>query len=158
MPHQDYLFWGKNILPDQIFGVWIALEDINPFSSPLYLVRHSHLNLTNPFFNYSDISCPAYRSELVEYMKLNDVDILAPKLKAGDCILWDSRLIHGALQSQDFSLTRKSLTSHYTCSKTARLFAPTLKRLLKSNFIHRSASNVCIPVHSTRIFDLHRKN
>jgi phytanoyl-CoA hydroxylase len=154
MPHQDYLFWGRDILPGQIYGAWFALEDINPFSSPLYLVTNSHMRLTNQLYNHSDISSYEYRRDLVEYMKLNDTDIVAPRLSAGDCLLWDSRLIHGALQLQNPSLSRKSLTAHFKCSKHSYFYDYCFKRLIKSCLTFSSSMKVRVPCHITRILQL----
>lgn len=151
LPHQDYLFWGPHILPGQIYGAWIALEDINPKASPLYVVSKSHIDLTTPSFTYADIGEPGYRIQLVDHMKLNDDLIISPRLKAGDCLLWDSRLIHGALHLQAEHLTRKSLTAHYMSGFYTRSILALLSQWLRLNVISKSKMNVRFPQHLTRL-------
>jgi phytanoyl-CoA hydroxylase len=47
------------------------------------------------------------------YVDSHEEDIVAPAMKKGDVLFWNSRLIHGALPTRDPSFSRKSLTAHY---------------------------------------------
>jgi phytanoyl-CoA hydroxylase len=156
LPHQDYLFWGPHILPGEVLGCWFALEDIDELACPLYVLTGSHLSLSNSIFEFSDISSISYRSSLAEHIRKNERTIVAPLLKAGDCLIWDSRLVHGALYSENPVLTRNSLTahfggfslSHYLSSNSFRTITRRLKRLT----VFLSSNKVETLCHSSHVF------
>ena len=119
-PHQDCIFFNSYLSLFDLLGVWIALEDIPAGASPLYLQRYSHTNLAEFAKKHESIS-PEYTSELAENLLNNKNQIIAPSLQAGDCIIWDSRTVHGSLLRTDLEATRLSITAHFEPERTSFL-------------------------------------
>ena len=115
-PHQDCVFFNPNAKLFEILGIWIALEDISPDSSPLYVQRYSHTKLKEQTNNLHSMN-----SDYVDFLERklleNPSNVVAPLLKAGDCILWDSRTVHGSLMKINPQLSRLSITAHFTRSE-----------------------------------------
>ena len=119
-PHQDCIFFNSHLNLLDLLGVWIALEDIPAGASPLYLQRYSHINLASFAKKHETIS-PQYTSELADNLLSNKNQIVAPSLQAGDCIIWDSRTVHGSLVRTDPKATRLSITAHFEPERTSFL-------------------------------------
>lgn len=112
LPHQDCVFFNPKSKLCEIFGVWIALEDIRPESSPLYVQRYSHVDLQDETKSMSAITTK-YREYFREKLLNRQNQIVAPLLRAGDCIIWDSRTVHGSLVKTNPSYSRLSITAHF---------------------------------------------
>ena len=119
-PHQDCVFFNSHLSLLDLLGVWIALEDIPAGASPLYLQRYSHINLAEFAKKHESISLE-YTSELADNLLSNKNQIVAPSLNAGDCIIWDSRTVHGSLVRTDPEATRLSITAHFEPDRTSFL-------------------------------------
>jgi phytanoyl-CoA hydroxylase len=48
-----------------------------------------------------------------EHLDAHQDTIHAPALKKGDVLFWNSRTVHGSLETTDERYSRKSLTAHY---------------------------------------------
>mgnify|MGYP001471450625 CR=1 FL=1 len=117
-PHQDCVFFNPAIGLLELLGVWIALEDIDSQASPLYVQRGSHIYLRRQTKEFKSIT-PHYRNFFRENLKSNLNDIAIPMLKAGDCIIWDARTVHGSLIKTDPTASRLSITAHFTGRDTS---------------------------------------
>ena len=115
-PHQDCIFFNSELGLLDLLGVWIALEDIPPGASPLYLQRNSHTELVRFAKQHYSIT-PEYTSMITEYLFNKREFIVAPHLQAGDCIIWDSRTVHGSLLRTNPNATRLSITAHFEPEK-----------------------------------------
>jgi len=92
-----------------LVGVWVALEDISPYSGPFRVYPKSHVSI-NPYeldkLNHEDFK------KRINIFK-NNFDVKELHLKKGSVVIWDSRLIHGASKIKNHNFSRKSLTGHY---------------------------------------------
>lgn len=115
--HQDWYYLDS--LPNgHLLAGWFALEDIREEAGRFFVVPKSHLvdfDLTED----EKISNAPYQKKLKEYMAQHKDEIKAPALKKGDILFWNSRTIHGALETQNHDYSRKSLTCHYLPSHYA---------------------------------------
>lgn len=151
--HSDEFHFGS--LPHKyLTGVWIALEDIDANAGPLSLAKGSH---KLPIFSFEKIGVDIPKSES-EFKKLytlyeewakeaiecNSLEIVTPKLKKGDCLIWTSNLLHGSYAIKDHSLSRKSLVVHFHYSACKKIFYPSYSNLEKAKFIPRSLEDLNI--------------
>jgi len=111
--HQDTYYLDSEIIGSMIAG-WIALEDINadagrffvcPSSNKLDLIKQVKTN--NYAYNHDN-----YIQEVVSLIKEKNLKIIAPYLEKGDILFWNSKTIHGSLDSQSKSNSRSSITFH----------------------------------------------
>jgi hypothetical protein len=105
-----------------LIAAWVALEDIQPDSGPLFYYPGSHrlpYLLNDEFENYSSrlsLGNKKYRdyedmtAQIIETQRLKP-EIFLPR--KGDVLIWHANLIHGGLPVKDASLTRKSMVIHY---------------------------------------------
>lgn len=112
IPHQDCVFFNPNSGILEIIGIWIALEDISPEASPLYLQRYSHINLRHKT-KYMTTLNSEYLGFFKDNLTKNQHNIVSPRLQAGDCVLWDSRTTHGSLLKTNEEYSRLSITAHF---------------------------------------------
>lgn len=109
-PHQDW--WYPDTVPNgNLIAAWIALEDIDERAGVFYVMRDSQgVNL------HHDIETLTHREWLarVATWEAEHEDLrVAPELKKGDVLFWNSSTIHGSLQTRDGRFSRKSATAHY---------------------------------------------
>jgi ectoine hydroxylase-related dioxygenase (phytanoyl-CoA dioxygenase family) len=128
-------------------GVWIALEDINEDSGPLFYIPGSH---KWPFFHPEDIIS---KYPEIKYLRKNYKNASAEEklvivanignlwtkaleaqevkfnkkrecfnLKAGDVVIWHSLLAHGGSPVKNKSLSRKSVVFHFI-GKNTKLYS-----------------------------------
>ncbi|MFN0042763.1 MAG: phytanoyl-CoA dioxygenase family protein [Alphaproteobacteria bacterium] len=111
--HQDSYYLDSETI-GEMSAAWIALENITaragrffvcPKSHKIQLENHSLSN--NIAENHED-----YISSVVKKIKDEKLPIRAPILNQGDVLLWNSRTIHGSLDSQDAKKSRSSMTCH----------------------------------------------
>jgi ectoine hydroxylase-related dioxygenase (phytanoyl-CoA dioxygenase family) len=145
--HSDEFHYGT--IPHRyLTGVWVALEDINPDSGPLSLVKGSN---KLPIFSLEKIGVksPKNEKEQKEIYTIyedwvrnaviaNNLEIVTPILKKGECIIWLSNTLHGAFKIKDKSLSRKSVAIHFHYSKCKKIFYPSYSNLEKGRIIERS--------------------
>ena len=154
--HSDEFHFGS--VPHRyLSGCWIALEDIHEDSGPLSIVVGSH---KLPIFSFESIGLEIPKNEkdfkrcytiyeewVKEIIKAYDFEIVTPKLKKGQCIVWLSNTLHGAFKINNSLLTRKSLVVHYHYDKCEMLFYPNYSDLLKGKFIKRPRNGIDIRYH-----------
>lgn len=121
--HSDYVHFGT--IPElRLAGTWVALEDIDPRSGPLALVPKSHklaifdyqINLgLPPAKGVAEIkrNYLLYEAWVRSEVAKQGLEIVTPKMKKGDCIIWDANLLHGSPECIDNTITRKSQVTHW---------------------------------------------
>lgn len=110
-PHQDC--WYLDTVPNRnLVAAWIALEDIHEEAGRFYVIPKS-FEIDFREKNKNSLSVSEWCSRIRSYYKNNSHLVVAPALKKGDVIFWNSWTVHGALKTQDASKSRKSLTAHF---------------------------------------------
>ena len=109
-PHQDW--WYPDTVPNgNLIAAWIALEDIDERAGAFYVMRDSQsVNL------HHDLKTLTHREWLARVAKWeaeHENLRVAPALKKGDVLFWNSSTIHGSLPTRDGRYSRKSATAHY---------------------------------------------
>ena len=105
--HQDT--WYLDTHSRSLVGVWIALEDISKDCGPFCLYSNTSDEIHEvDKFNFEDIESDSNFTERIP--RPVRFDFYAKK---GDILIWNSKVIHGALRPVRDDFTRKSLTSHY---------------------------------------------
>jgi phytanoyl-CoA hydroxylase len=111
-PHQDWVYLDSDP-PGRLTAAWIALEDIRPGATRFFVVPGSQ-RFDRQFpedwiwgsTRYTDAIAAAIESEFGGKRH-------APRMRAGDVLLWNSRTIHGSARGTDPARSRLSLTAHY---------------------------------------------
>ena len=117
--HSDHVHF--NSLPQRFMaGVWVALEDVDGENGPLFYYPGSH---KWPFLNnmlidvqirsHKDARYHKYLDTFKGYADLYDVSPKEVHLKAGQCIIWSSNLVHGGSKQNDLGRSRWSQVTHY---------------------------------------------
>lgn len=108
----------------QFFGVWTALQDIDPRSGPLSYVPGSHRFQIDQWALYNNAldrlngdSAAAEREALHEYQRIiAEVGCKSEVKKAilgkGDVAIWHPQLVHGGSSATEPTLTRHSMVAH----------------------------------------------
>lgn len=105
--HQDT--WYLDTHSRSLVGVWIALEDISKDCGPFCLYINSSEKIHDvDEFNFENIESDTNFTKRSPSPKRYDFHA-----KKGDILIWNSKVIHGALRPLQPDSTRKSLTSHY---------------------------------------------
>lgn len=151
--HSDEFHFGS-IPHGYLTGVWLALEDIHPDSGPLSIVEKSH---KLPLFSFEMIGLdvPKSKNQLKEFNAVyedwvrqiiidNDLKVLTPKLKKGECLIWLSNTLHGSFEITNKELTRKSLVTHFHYEACEQIFFPSYSNIEKGNYIPRSLNGLDI--------------
>ncbi|MDN5872364.1 MAG: phytanoyl-CoA dioxygenase family protein [Nitrococcus sp.] len=122
VPHKDC--WYLDTIPSgNLTAAWIALEDIDERAGRFFVMTET---MQEDFLKgEKDLSHSAWLQRIKVYFDEHQDKVIAPALKKGDIIFWNSKTIHGALPTQDRRFSRKSLTAHYIPSqfKFGNLFA-----------------------------------
>ena len=111
--HQDSYYLDDEDTGSMLAG-WIALENIKADAGRFFVCPKSHL-FDYAKMNLSNIittSHQDYIQTIVDIIKDNNYEVKAPKLDKGDILIWNSLTIHGALDSQNTSKSRSSITFH----------------------------------------------
>jgi hypothetical protein len=74
----------------------------------------------------------------------NNLKIVTPKLKKGQCLVWLSNVLHGSYEIKDRSLSRKSLVVHYHYEACKKIFFPSYSNLEKKRFVPRQLNDLDI--------------
>jgi len=117
--HQDYAYVVPSV-PSHLAASWIALEDINPDSGPLFYYEGSHRIPIFDFGNGSFLNDQSTKtnSDFVHHIK-TQVEKMGLKRKVleigkGDVLVWHAALAHGGELIKSPELTRQALVTHYT--------------------------------------------
>lgn len=54
-----------------------------------------------------------YKEHVLDLVKTHGLDLVAPVLRKGDVLFWNSRTIHGSLPTTAPGKSRRSLTAHF---------------------------------------------
>ena len=148
--HSDYVHFGSK--PElYLAGAWVALEDIDPDSGPLGVVKKSH---KSPIVLFEDIGFDkfpknlkevkdfytAYENYLVEYMSDNNLSPEFPILKRGQCLIWQANLFHGACKINNSEITRWSQVTHYHFDKCSFFYNPNFSSRKKNIYSKRDVN------------------
>lgn len=111
--HQDTYYLDSET-SGRMAGAWIALEPIAAEAGRFFVCPHSHqleLDRHSVENNMAD-NHEVYISSVVEKIRHRGLAIRAPRLEMGDVLFWNSKTIHGSLDSQHASSARSSVTCH----------------------------------------------
>ena len=111
--HQDTYYLDSEEIGLMTAG-WLALEEIKADAGRFFICPESHkidLGKQNSNNNIVD-NHNAYIQEVVSIIKSKKMPIKAPYLNVGDILFWNSRTIHGSLDSQSKNFSRSSITIH----------------------------------------------
>jgi phytanoyl-CoA hydroxylase len=107
-PHQDW--WYLDTVPSgQLLGAWIALEDIHEDAGRFYVMPGTQ----NVKMHEDNLPHSEWLVRMRRFVDRHPEKMQAPALKKGDVLFWNSRTIHGALDTRDLRHSRKSLTAHF---------------------------------------------
>jgi ectoine hydroxylase len=105
-----------------LIAVWIALEDIDQDSGPLFYFPGSHklpYLLNDDFENYSTKlmlgkkEYTDYEDMIEEVLSRSSFEKKVFLPKKGDVLIWHANLVHGGVPVANNDLTRKSMVIHY---------------------------------------------
>ena len=105
-----------------LMAAWIALEDIDPNSGPLFYYPGSHKlpYLLNEDFNAGSSrwrlgarDYDVYEDRMAALVQESGIEPQVFLPKKGDVLLWHANLVHGGMPVQDAGKTRKSMVIHY---------------------------------------------
>ena len=111
--HQDTYYLDSEKIGKMTAG-WIALEDIKADAGRFFICPESHkidLDKQNMKNNYAS-NHEKYIQEVVSIINSKNMSIKAPYMSAGDILFWNSKTIHGSLDSQSKTHSRSSITIH----------------------------------------------
>ncbi len=112
--HQDTYYLDSEHVGGMWAG-WIALEDIQAGAGRFFICPGSHripiaqqdsaINVVDHNQDYIDL--------VVQAIRTHQIAVSAPCLRTGDLLIWNSRTIHGSLQSSSGNSSRRSsITFH----------------------------------------------
>tara|TARA_Y100000996_G_scaffold338833_1_gene275684 strand:- start:547 stop:1548 length:1002 start_codon:yes stop_codon:yes gene_type:complete len=141
--HQDtYYLDSENI--GNLTAAWIALEEIKAEAGRFFVCSGSHKIDIIKLQNYNQVLSKhdLYIDELVSICKENNFTFKAPYLDKGDVLFWNSKTLHGSLNSQSKTNSRSSITLHAIPEKDKFLhwhkhFIETPVDDLEESFIYR---------------------
>lgn len=103
---------------------WFALEDIDAGAGRFYVARRSHRALA-PLRNEGEFNVALnhdrYKAAVVRAVQDAGLDCVAPCLRKGDVLLWNSLVVHGSLEASRPGVSRASLTAHYLAESAEML-------------------------------------
>jgi phytanoyl-CoA hydroxylase len=111
--HQDTYYLDSEKIGMMTAG-WLALEEIQVDAGRFFICPESHkidLGKHDTSHNIAD-NHDKYIQQVVSIIKSKNMPIKAPYMDAGDVLFWNSRTIHGSLDSQSANFSRSSITMH----------------------------------------------
>jgi len=111
--HQDTYYLDSEKIGTMTAG-WLALEEIKADAGRFFICPNSHkidLGKQNSSNNIAE-NHDKYIAEVVSIIRSKNMPIKAPYMDAGDILFWNSRTIHGSLDSQNENFSRSSITMH----------------------------------------------
>lgn len=114
--HVDALYMTPRT-PGRLLAVWIALEDVQDDAGPLRLYPGSHLIPPYEFTGGGRQAAPAemvrWSAWIHDALKERGIAPVTVAASAGDVIIWNGDLLHGAEAIGSMTPTRRSLVAHY---------------------------------------------
>ena len=148
--HQDTYYLDSENLGEMIAG-WFAIEDIAPGAGRFFVYPKSHLLLAEKnageigvAFNHQN-----YKSYIVDLIAQKKLTIAAPALQKGDVLFWNSRTIHGSLETKQPEFSRSSLTAHFIPDSSR--FLQFQSRIKKLNLSQYNQMNVHSPKNADKL-------
>ena len=120
--HQDtYYLEGDKI--GNLTAAWIALEEIKADAGRFFVCSGSHKIKMEELKYYDQIlsNHDLYVDEFISICKKNNFSFKAPYLDKGDVLFWNSKTLHGSLNSHSKYHSRSSITLH-AIPKSERFF------------------------------------
>ena len=109
--HQD-CYYLESLPIGNMTAAWIALEDIDEKAGRFYVIPKSQKRFI--FLSQKEINDPSlYEKKIEKIIKKEKLKIIAPRLKKGSVLFWNSGTIHGSLKTKNDFYSRKSLTCHF---------------------------------------------
>ena len=111
--HQDTYYLDSEKIGMMSAG-WLALEEIKADAGRFFICSKSHKtdvikqDVANNVVDYHK----EYVLKIVSLIKSKNLVVKAPYMDVGDFLLWNSRTIHGSLNSQSNKFSRSSITMH----------------------------------------------
>lgn len=111
--HQDSYYLDSECVGQMVAG-WIAIEDIHPRAGRFFVCPGSQRMMLDDHGVLNNMAehHDTYINSVVDNIRRNRLEIRAPVMDKGDVLFWNSRTIHGSLDSQDASHSRSSITCH----------------------------------------------
>lgn len=120
--HQDTYYLDSSEL-GRMTAAWVAVEDIQPGAGRFYIYPGSHkIDISKNggdfdiAFNHS-----RYKQLVLEIINKYQLECRAPALGKGDVLFWNSKTIHGSLETSQPQYSRSSFTAHYIPASTQHL-------------------------------------
>jgi phytanoyl-CoA hydroxylase len=150
--HQDTYYLDSEKL-GLMAGVWIALEDIAPGAGRFFIYPRSHL--IELALNRGSMSIASnhagYKKLVIDIIRENGLECRAPALRKGDVLFWNSKTIHGSMETTQPEHSRSSVTAHYIPRSTRFLQYQTRIKPLSLSTINgmqvHTPKDMASPVH-----------
>ncbi|MBM3601801.1 MAG: phytanoyl-CoA dioxygenase family protein [Alphaproteobacteria bacterium] len=112
--HQDTYYLDAEKI-GRMAAAWIAVEDINPGAGRFYVYPRSHLIDIARNGGDFDIAFhhDRYKSLVLDLIDRFKLECRAPALAKGDVLFWNSKTIHGSLETRQPEHSRSSFTAHW---------------------------------------------
>lgn len=108
--------------PGYLIVIWVALEDIEPSSGPVFYLPGTHrlpqiatgdLELANGSQLFVPDKAAGYYERVKQEVRSSGVQPVRFLPHKGDVLIWHSNLLHGGGPISDPESTRRSLVAHY---------------------------------------------
>lgn len=111
--HQDSYYLDAET-PGRMTVAWVALEDIHPGAGRFFVYPKSHKVKETPSDGPMDVAYnhDRYKAWVLSLVEANALECRAPAMAKGDVLLWNSKTIHGSLETTEPEASRNSLTAH----------------------------------------------
>lgn len=111
--HQDTYYLDAEEL-GRMVALWLAVEDIQPGAGRFYVYPRSHKLDISEHGPQIDIAYnhKKYKQLILDVIAKEKLECRAPALAAGDALLWNSKTVHGSLETTQPQRSRSSLTAH----------------------------------------------
>lgn len=112
--HQDTYYLDAEDT-GRMTAAWLALEDIHPGAGRFYVYPGSHQAALPASEGAMDVAYnhDRYKAWILGAIKANYPRCRAPALSRGDVVFWNSKTIHGSLETTEPAASRNSLTAHF---------------------------------------------
>lgn len=122
--HQDAYYQDSAAGPGQAVGGWFALEDIKKGAGRFYVCPGSHRAKNLPdnggAFSFAG-KHENYKAAMGALIADGSLPVVAPVLRKGDVLFWNSLTVHGSYHASERNASRRSLTAHYLRESDAML-------------------------------------
>lgn len=111
--HQDSYYLDAET-PGRMTAAWVALEDIHPGAGRFFVYPKSHEVKDAPSDGPMDVAYnhDRYKAWVLALIEANSLECRAPAIAKGNVLFWNSRTIHGSLETTEAQASRNSLTAH----------------------------------------------